>query len=602
MAGNKSTYTDAMRKGHNLAWDGRDAEAIYEYRRALAEYPDDLAANYSLGSALLHLHRLTEALGAFDVIRRKAPKDILGMAKMAEVQAALGNRDDADAAYAALAAAYVAAGMPTWALAAWQQLAKVLPDSASAQLRCGQALVEAGKPEDASRAYVAAARLFRTAGSFPQAVEALERAILADATNEEASGLLNALRGGETTGQPTTGPTPSQLIAHESQARLARAVFVERLSESPAKRAHEGELDRAARQKGDQAARAADRQQRVETLIGQALDLQSRGEVKAALSAYEQVVAAGVNRPEVEYNLGLLYQQAGRYTEAIDYLNRTAKLPDYSMGSHFAIAQCFRSQGDNDKAMEHFLAAANSVNMAALEREQADDIIALFRGLAEGYKMRGQSDKAVATVTGLVEALRTKGWEDKLLSVNADLDGLKVGQLDAAVAAAGPEMPEWKLVAQKLTAYEGYLQDQHFVAAIEECHDIIHLAPGYLPVHYRLGAVYSALGRLDQAMDKYLMLSTLHIVRNELPQAVEACKLAVLAGPRDPNPRSQLAQLLVRTGQAEQALEELDVLGDLQLQRGQREEAKATIRQIIGMEPPDIEGYQNLLNQLEASR
>jgi tetratricopeptide (TPR) repeat protein len=153
-----------------------------------------------------------------------------------------------------------------------------------------------------------------------------------------------------------------------------------------------------------------------------------------------------------------------------------------------------------------------------------------------------------------------------------------------------------------LTAYEGYLQDQHFVAAIEECHDIIHLAPGYLPVHYRLGAVYSALGRLDQAMDKYLMLSTLHIVRNELPQAVEACKLAVLAGPRDPNPRSQLAQLLVRTGQAEQALEELDVLGDLQLQRGQREEAKATIRQIIGMEPPDIEGYQNLLNQLEASR
>jgi Flp pilus assembly protein TadD len=63
-----------------------------------------------------------------------------------------------------------------------------------------------------------------------------------------------------------------------------------------------------------------------------------------------------------------------------------------------------------------------------------------------------------------------------------------------------------------------------------------------------------------------------------------------------------LAQLLVRTGHPEQALEELDVLGDLQLQRGQKEEAKATIRRIIGMEPPDVEGYQNLLNQLEASR
>jgi tetratricopeptide (TPR) repeat protein len=361
-------------------------------------------------------------------------------------------------------------------------------------------------------------------------------------------------------------------------------------------------VDQAAGQGVSQAARSTDGQQRVETLIGQALDLQSRGEIKAALSAYEQVVAAGVHRPEVEYNLGLLYQQAGRYTEAIDHLSQTAKLPDYSMGSHFAIAQCFKSQGDNDKAMEHFLAAAGSVNMAALEREQADDIIALFRGLAEGYKLKGQSDKAVATVTELIEALRTKGWEDKLLSVNAALDGLKVGQPDAPAAAAGPDVPEWKVVAQKLAAYESYLQEQHFVAAIEECHDIIHLAPGYLPVHYRLGAVYSALGRVDQAVDKYLMLSTLHIVRNELPQAAEACKLAVLAAPRDPNPRAQLAQLLVRTGQAEQALEELDVLGDLQLQRGQREEAKATIRQIIRMEPPDVEGYQNLLSQLEASR
>jgi tetratricopeptide (TPR) repeat protein len=602
MAGNKSTYTDAMRKGHNLAWDGRDSEAAFEYRRALAEFPDDLAANYSLGSALLRLQRLTEALGAIEVIRRRAPKDILGMAKLAEILAALGKWDEADAAYAALAAAYSAAGLPTRALAAWQQLAKLQPDSTSAQLRLGQALVEAGKPEEASRAYVVAARIFRTAGNFPQAVETLERAILADASNVDASGLLNALRGGEAPGQPAAGQTPSQLIAQESQARLARAVFVERASESPAKRAHEGELDRAARQKVDQAARVADRQQSVDTLIGQALDLQSRGEVKAAISAYEQVVAAGVHRSEVEYNLGLLYQQAGRYSQAIEHLERTAKLPDYTMGSHFAIAQCFKSQGDNDKAMEHFLAAASSVNMAELEREQADDIIALFRGLAEGYKMRGQSEKAMATVTGLIEALRTKGWEDKLPSVNTALDGLKAGEPGAPEGAVGTEVPEWKLVAQKLTAYEGYLQEQHFVAAIEECHDIIHLAPGYLPVHYRLGAVYSALGRLDQAKDKYLMLATLHIVRSELPQAVEACRLAVQAAPRDPNPRSQLAKLLVRTGQGEQALEELDVLGDLQLQRGLREEAKATIRQIISMEPPDIEGYQNLLNQLEASR
>ncbi len=602
MAGNKSTYTEAMRKGHNLAWDGHDTEAIQEYRRAVAEYPDDLAVNCSLGSGLLRLHQLAEALAAFEVVRRKAPQDSIGLAKMAEVQAALGKVDEAGAAYAALAAAYAAVGMPARALGAWQQMANLLPDFPSAHLRLGQALGEAGKPQEASKAYLAAARLYRKAGKFPEAVETLERAILNDATNAEASGLLNVLRGGEAPGQPTAGPTPSQVIAHESQARLARDVFVERPSQASGGRAHEGAAGQAAGTAEGQPARPVDRQQRVDTLIGQALEFQSRGDVNGALSAYEQVVAVGVRRPEVEYNLRLLYQQAGRYKEAVEHLTRTARLPAYAMGSHFAIAQCFKSQGDNDRAMEHFLAAASAVNMAALEREQADDIIALYRGLAEGYKMKGQSDKAVATVTGLIEALRTKGWEDKLLSVNADLEGLKAGRPESSAAGAVADVPEWKLVAQKLAAYEGYLQEQHYVAAIEECHDIINLAPGYLPVHYRLGAVYAAQGRLDQAVDKYLMLSTLHIVRGELPQAVEACRLAVQAAPREPNPRAQLAQLLVRTGQTAQALEELDVLGDLQLQRGQKEEAKATIRRIISMEPPDVEGYQNLLNQLEASR
>jgi tetratricopeptide (TPR) repeat protein len=608
MAGNKSVYTDAMRKGHNLAWDGHDTRAIIEYRRALAEYPDDLAASSSLGSVLQRLHQLDEALAALEVVRRKAPQDIVGMVKMAEVQAGLGKVDEAGAAYATLAAAYASAGMPARALGAWQQMANLLPESPAAHVRLGQALSESGKPQEASNAYLTAARLYRKVGNFPEAVETLERAILNDATNGEASSLLNALRGVEAPGQKVGGPSPSQVVAHESQARLARDVFVERPAETPGVRPQAGRGDRTGAAGDGKAGPPVARQQRVETLIGQALELQSRGDVNAALSAYEQVVAAGVRRPEVEYNLGLLYQQAGRYEEAIEHLTLTAKLPDYAMGSHFAIAQCFKSRGDNESAMEHLLAAASAVNMASVEREQADDIIALYRGLADGYKVKGQSEKAVATVTGLIEALRTKGWEDKLPTVNAALEGLQLARTEPQAAGsvieadAVADVPEWKVVAQKLAAYEGYLQEQHYVAAIEECHDIINLAPGYLPIHYRLGAVYLAQGRIEQAVDKYLMLSTLHVVRNELPQAVEACRLAAQAAPREPGPRAQLAQLLVRTGHADQALEELDVLGDLQLQRGQREEAKATIRRIISMEPPDIEGYQNLLNQLEASR
>lgn len=580
MAGNKSVYAEALRKGHNLAWEGRYELAVQEYRRALAEFPEDVAANTSLGAACLHLRDLPEALAAYQAVQRKVPQDLLSLAKIAEIQATLGQQEEADRSYSALVKAYTDAGLASKVLEALQQMASLLPDHVSAHTRLAEAYGAAGKTAEASAECLVAARLCQHAGQFPEAVENLERALLYDAENREAEALLGSLRG-EPPGPQRAEPSPTQQAALEAQERLAQEVFA-----APA----EGP------------AASGDQQQRAEMLVTHALDLQARGDVNAAIAAYRQVIDAGIHRAEVEYNLGLLYQQAGRYAEAIEHLSLTAKLPDYAVGSHLAIGRCYQNQEQHDLAMEHFLAAAGALNLATIEREQLDDVIGLYRSLADGYKMRGQPEKALAAVNSLVDALSTKGWDAEAAAVSGELRGLETGQAAAPPAPVEAAVPEWRVVAQKLSSFDTLLQEQHYLAAIEECHDIINLAPSYLPVHYRLGTVYTQQGRTEHAVEKYLTLATLHVVRNELAQALEACRLAVSAAPHDPRPRSRLAQMLLDTGDTEKALEELDVLGDLQLQRGLREEAKATIRQIIALEPPDVEGYQQLLEQLEAQR
>lgn len=582
MTGNKNAYNDALRKGHNLAWDGRVADAVDEYQSALGEFPEDLAAASSLGSALLRLGKLPEALAAYQAARRKSPRDLLGLAKSAEIQARLGQREEASASFAALAAAYGQLGLAANVLQVHEQFVSLVPDYLTGRLRLAEAYAAAGKSARASQEYLAAARLYQKQGQFAAAVSSLEQALVHDPRNRQASDLLQALRGGEpTAGSAQAEPTPSEIVAQAAQARLAEELFAGRPSAEPSP------------------ANPASRRQ--ETLLGQALEYQARGQVSEAIASYEQVLREGGQRTEVDYNLGLLYQQAGRYAEAAAQLGRTAQVPGYAVGSHYALGQCYRSQGDHDRAMEHFLRAAAAVDLEAVERDQADDVIALYKSLAEGYQMRGQSERALGLVTSLAGALGKKGWEDKLSSVHAEIDAISTGE-GKAVPGLPAVMPEWQEVSRKIAACDAYLKQEHYLAAIEECHDVVSLAPSYLPIHYRLAMIYERQGRPDHAVDKYLTLASLHLVRQEPSQAAEACHLAVQADPKAPTPRARLAQVYLKTSQKDKALEELDILGDLELERGNKEAAMAAIRQIIALSPAGVEGYQRLLAQLELRR
>lgn len=65
---------------------------------------------------------------------------------------------------------------------------------------------------------------------------------------------------------------------------------------------------------------------------------------------------------------------------------------------------------------------------------------------------------------------------------------------------------------------------------------------------------------------------------------------------------NRLAEAYRAAGRTADAIAQYDALGEVQLDAGQIGEAIQTIRTIISLEPPGLEGYQELLRNLEASQ
>ena len=73
-------------------------QIIHEYRRQIAEHPDDDSARYALGLAYLYHGQLTPAREQFEQVTRLAPQFADAYAKLAIVHSRLGQLDEARAA------------------------------------------------------------------------------------------------------------------------------------------------------------------------------------------------------------------------------------------------------------------------------------------------------------------------------------------------------------------------------------------------------------------------------------------------------------------------------------------------------------------------
>lgn len=143
------------------------------------------------------------------------------------------------------------------------------------------------------------------------------------------------------------------------------------------------------------------------------------------------------------------------------------------------------------------------------------------------------------------------------------------------------------------------IQRLDWESAINTYQEISEVAPKNLKasisivdLNYRLGKDSAAekeierqIGQLDPATEGESIHNYLTTLKEEIPREQFIIR--------------KLVDFYKNLNQTERAIAELDTLGDLLLDTGKRSEALAVVEEIISLNPPNVEAYQKLLDQLQ---
>jgi len=573
-------------------WD----KAIGQYEYALAEFPDDIAALTGLGLVYLNAQQLEKALAVYQQARQAGADEPAVLERLADVQKRLRHLEEAADTYVALADHALRRREIERAIHFWERATQLATGHPIARLNLAKAYASQGRTPAAIKEYLALAEAFQRQERPDQAMNICQQALMLDPRNTTVLSLMSTLRNllepaekPKPAREPTPvadlddlsfedEPLPSSQRDEGSPVDVARQRALSALAEA----VFEEDLVTVSTPPRPSAPVLTKHQ--IDTLIGQALDFQRQGLVDDAVAAYEQLLNAGVDRPEVHFNLGMLFQEKLRWREAIHHLSMVQDHKDYKLGALFAVGECYRAQGKIDLALSHLMEVLKLVDLALVSREQADDVIQLYESLADSYAKKGDLEQARSFTDSLIRFLNSKGWEDKVKEARERLDSV-AGEGVVMSLAEIVGIPGSEAVLKSMAMIQELVKRGKIFTAIEEAFDAIRISPSYLPLHLRLGEVFLSQGQFEEATAKFLTVAHLYQVRGDTRAAIGVYRRLLRASPMDVTVRSRLINLLINRGAIDEALEEYLALGEAYFQLAQVNKALDKYNEALRLAP-----------------
>jgi tetratricopeptide (TPR) repeat protein len=212
------------------------------------------------------------------------------------------------------------------------------------------------------------------------------------------------------------------------------------------------------------------------------------------------------------------------------------------------LIELFASHGEIDRALEHYVLLGDSYyQLAQLDRAR-DKFNEAMRLAPRGSPQRR--------------------WEVRLLH--------RIGDIDA-------QQVNWK---QAISVYER----------------IRDLAPDDEKARLTLMDLYNRFQQPARALAELDGLVQTYRESGKTQKALTVLEQVVQERPDDITLRTRLVQAYMDAQDMEGARVQLDTLGELQIQAGRLAAAIKTIQTIINLNPPNVEGYQQLLQELKSSQ
>ncbi|CAG0936112.1 hypothetical protein TFLX_04978 [Thermoflexales bacterium] len=536
MAGNRRLYEHALRRATEHYERKQWEKALTEFQNALNEFPDDLAV----------------------------------LEKTADVYERLGRLEEAAQNYQTIANAESRQGHQDQAVDFWERAIRLDNNLVDSHKNLAFVYGSQGKAKNAVRENLALARIYQQQNQLMDALGYVQAAYALDPANPDVLTALELLRAaGVTTTEESaeteeagTRGSPVDLTREKALSDLAETIFEDG-------RPKTGKLNK----------------NEADALITKAIDQQTQGNTSGAIDTYRRILAAGVDMPAVNFNLGLLYQENVRLDDAIQQFKHAVNFSEYRLGSLFALGELYRAKGQVDEALNFFLEALKIIDLGTVNREQADDLIKVYESLAETYATKGEAQQAGTFVNTLVDFLSSKGWADKVAQARHRLDSLTEEGAPAISLAEILSLRDADALLQSLSLMQELAKRGKYYSALEEAFMAIQRAPDYLPLHLRMAEMMFKNNQNDSAINKFLIIANTMAARGDNHQAMAIYQRILRLAPMDVNIRTKLIEMLMSYGQIDRALEQYLSLADTYYQLASTEKAREKYLEALAVAP-----------------
>jgi tetratricopeptide (TPR) repeat protein len=292
------------------------------------------------------------------------------------------------------------------------------------------------------------------------------------------------------------------------------------------------------------------------------------------------------------------YMRQGLYTLAIDEAHRAIETSPYYLPVHIRMAEILMKEGRIRQAINKY----NTIAKAYMVRDENDRAAAI---LTDVLRMAPLDVDVRMNLINLLES--EQRWND---CITQYLDLASTYQQLGDFEKSSQTFATAERLARRTQAPPQRIAEiKHFVADINQMRlntrqaqkvfeEILDIVPddekalkNLVDIYYSQNNQVEAIKRLDTLLGIYAKKGVVNKITTLLKDLVNS-------NPSDMPLRSRLASIYRKLGDTRSAIEQLDALGELQLEAGMNKEAANTIKQIIGMNPERVEEYRKLLSQL----
>jgi tetratricopeptide (TPR) repeat protein len=529
---------------------------------------------------------------AFQQVLKINPGNYQALNYIGEIQEQQGQVEAAAETYLRIGNVFAGHQDLEAAIEAWLRAIELVPDKVDAHQKLAQALVQQGQPRPAARQYLAIAAIYQNRGNNEQALQHIHEAQALLPKDPGVAAALSALEDGYPIDPDEISETPlSEMsdiadygedfreggffeeedpFAIETDSEPVKGV-VGGLIEATQQRALT-ELANVIFEDDNKALPATISRDKINLLIIQAIDLQRQDKLTDAINNYRQVTQAGAGRPSLYFNLGVLYKNLGQFNEAAKMFKMSAQERTYQVSAQFALAETYQAANNLELALKHYIETLKIVDLQNAGSEKAEKLLQTYEELSEKYLSRPDAQKADGFITAVRRFFANSAWQEKATEARARMDSVtEDGTAMSLVEFL--ETPETEVVITAMALTSEYLKRNFLMTAAEECLRAIQKAPAYLPLHVRLADILLKQEHTDEAINKYLYIARVYLMRNQPDQTVNIYQRILRLAPMDVTVRAKLIELYINHQNTEQALEQYLTLADSYYQLAQVDRA-----------------------------